>query len=188
MAGTRFISAPKLCGSLASATFASYTLGRSAAPLRGHMNASVASIMLTGAMLGFLVLFASADDVPTLNMGPTCDAVGAGAITGGRDKQACMQEEDGARDLLTKNWSLYTPADKTLCRGMVSRGGPASYVELLSCLEIMKGAAAIHKAEPGEDVDSVNSIGRRRPQNRAPRSEYDDTGIRAPAAGPPARR
>jgi hypothetical protein len=44
------------------------------------MNPSVASIMLTGAMLGFLVLFARADDVPTFNMGPTCDAVAAGVI------------------------------------------------------------------------------------------------------------
>jgi hypothetical protein len=145
--------------------------------LGGHMNPSVASIMLTGAMLGFLVLFARADDVPTFNMGPTCDAVAAGVITVGRNKQACMQEEEGARDLLAKNWSLYSPADKTLCRGMVSGGGPASYVELLSCLEVIRDAAAIHEAEPGEDVDAINS-GRQRPQNSAPRAEYYETGIR----------
>lgn len=133
------------------------------------MSASVANILLTGVMLGLLLLPASADDPPTLNMGPTCDAAAAGAISLGRDKRACMQEEDGARDSLTKNWSQYPAADKTQCVGMISRGGPASYVELLSCLEIMKDAAAIHKAEPGEDVNAVNSIGRRRPQNSVPR-------------------
>jgi hypothetical protein len=55
----------------------------------------------------------------------------ADAITIGHDKQACMQEEEGARDLLTKNWSQYPAADKAQCVGMISKGGPASYVELL---------------------------------------------------------
>jgi hypothetical protein len=136
------------------------------------MSASVANILLTGVMLGLLLLPASADDPPTLNMGPTCDAAAAGAIGLGRDKRACMQEEDGAWDSLKKNWSQYPAADKTQCVGMVSRGGPASYVELLSCLEIMKDAAAIHKAEPAEESNAVNSIGRRRPQNGVPRREY----------------
>jgi hypothetical protein len=99
-----------------------------------------------------------------------------------------LEEENGVRDLLTRNWSQYPPADRTQCVGMISKGGPASYVELLSCLEIMKDAAAIHKAEPGEDVDSVGSIGGRRPPNTAPRSEYYDPGIRPPVARPPVHR
>jgi hypothetical protein len=127
------------------------------------MIASVVRIILTGTILGLAVVPAGADDPPILNMGPSCDAAAAGAITLGRDKQECMRDEGAAQDLLTKNWSQYLPADKTLCVGMVSKGGPPSYVELFSCLEIMKDAAAIHKAEPGDDPDSVNSIGRRRP-------------------------
>jgi hypothetical protein len=62
------------------------------------MIASIASIILTGLIFGLLVSPAGADDPPMLNMGPTCDAAAAGAITLGRDKQACMQEEEGARD------------------------------------------------------------------------------------------
>ena len=130
---------------------------------------------------------AGADDPPILNMGPSCNAAAAGAITLGRDKQECMRDEGAAQHLLTKNWSQYLPADKTLCVGMVSNGGPASYVELLSCLEIMKDAAAIHKAEPGDDTDPLNSTSRGRLQNSAPRSEYYDPGISRPAV-PPARR
>ena len=111
------------------------------------MIASVVRIILTGTISGLLVVRAGADDPPILNMSPSCDAAGA-AISIGRDKQACLYEEGKAQDLLTKNWSQYRPADKTQCVGMVSKGGPPSYVELLSCLEMMKDVAAIHKSEP----------------------------------------
>ena len=151
------------------------------------MITSVARIILTGTIFGLLVVRAGADDLPILNMGPSCDAAAAAAISLQRDKQTCMQEEGGARDLLAKNWSQYPADDKAQCVGMVLKGGPASYVELLSCLEVMKDAAAIHKAEPRDDTDFVSSIGRRRPQNSAPRGEYYDTGISQPVARP-ARR
>ena len=59
-----------------------------------------------------------------------------------------MGDERQAEDVLTKNWSQYTRAHKTQCAGMTSRGGPQSYVELISCLDIMKDAAAINKADP----------------------------------------
>jgi hypothetical protein len=59
-----------------------------------------------------------------------------------------MDDEREARDLLTKNWSQYSRAHKTQCVGMTTRGGPSSYVELISCLDIMKDAAAIYKADP----------------------------------------
>jgi hypothetical protein len=152
------------------------------------MIASVVRIIFTGTILGLAVVPAGADDPPILNMGPSCDAAAAGAISLVRDKQECMREEGAAQDSLTKNWSQYLPADKTLCVGMVAKGGPPSYVELLSCLEIMKDAAAIHKAEPDNDMASVGSITGRRPQSGAPRSEYYDNGIRPPIARPPARR
>jgi hypothetical protein len=51
------------------------------------MSASVANVLLTGAMLGLLIFPAGADDPPALNMGPTCDAAAAGAISLGRDKR-----------------------------------------------------------------------------------------------------
>ena len=63
------------------------------------------------------------------------------------------------------NWSQYRAADKTLCVGMVSKGGPPRYVELLSCLEIMKDAAVIRDANPGDDAQAVDPIGRQGRQN-----------------------
>jgi hypothetical protein len=59
-----------------------------------------------------------------------------------------MNDEREAKDLLTNNWSQYSRAHKTQCVGMTTRGGPSSYVELISCLDIMKDAAAIYKADP----------------------------------------
>ena len=148
---------------------------------------SVITIVFAGIMFGLVVVPAGADDPPTLNMGPTCDAA-AGEISLGRDKQECMHDEGQAQDLLTRNWSQYRPADKSQCVGMVSKGGPPSYVELLSCLEIMKDAAAVHKTEPGDETDSVNSTGRQRSQaNSAPRDEYYGGGTSQPATQP-ARR
>jgi hypothetical protein len=51
----------------------------------------------------------------------------------GRDKKACLADETTAQDTLKQNWSKYVASDKSDCVGMVRTGGPASYVELLSC-------------------------------------------------------
>ena len=59
-----------------------------------------------------------------------------------------MVDEREAKDLLTKTWSQYSRAHKTQCVGMTSKGGQSSYVELISCLDIMKDAAALYKADP----------------------------------------
>jgi hypothetical protein len=59
-----------------------------------------------------------------------------------------MGDERDAQDLLTTNWSQYSRAHKTQCVGMTTRSGSSSYVELISCLDIMKDAAAINKADP----------------------------------------
>jgi len=58
-----------------------------------------------------------------------------------------MDDELTAQEMLAKNWSQYTRPHKTQCVGMTAQGGP-SYVELISCLDIMKDAAAIYKADP----------------------------------------
>jgi hypothetical protein len=57
-----------------------------------------------------------------------------------------MHDEGEAEGVLTKNRSQYTRAHKTQCVGMTSRGDAPSYVELISCLDIMKDAAAINKS------------------------------------------
>jgi hypothetical protein len=59
-----------------------------------------------------------------------------------------MGDERAAQVQLTNNWSQYSRAHKTQCVGMTTRGGPSSYVELISCLNIMRDAAAILQSGP----------------------------------------
>jgi hypothetical protein len=87
---------------------------------------------------------------PTLQVGPSCEAAGRGAVVLGRNKEACLADENAALKTLRDNWPKYAANDKTLCIGMESTGGPASYVELLSCLEINRDAREIQNADPLE--------------------------------------
>jgi hypothetical protein len=91
-----------------------------------------------------------ADDVPTLQIGPSCEAAGRGTVVVGRSKESCIADETAARDALQKNWSRYSSTDKQQCIGMEKTGGPASYVELQSCLEIRRDAQDIRNADPLE--------------------------------------
>jgi len=102
-----------------------------------HVTGIAALIILLSSTLG-----SSADSVPKLNVRPSCESAAAGAVVVGRDTQACLQDERGARDEIMKNWTRYEAEDKVQCVGMINTGGSASYVELLSCLDIMKESRA----------------------------------------------
>jgi hypothetical protein len=67
-----------------------------------------------------------------------------------------------AQDTLRQNWPKYASADKSDCIGMVTTGGPASYVELLSCVEILRDARNIRNADALEADDSAVSSPRSR--------------------------
>jgi hypothetical protein len=87
---------------------------------------------------------------PILQVVTSCEAAGRGAVVLGRNKEACLADETAAQDTLKQNWAKYAANDKTQCVGMTKTGGPASYVELLSCLEIMRDARQIQNADPLE--------------------------------------
>jgi hypothetical protein len=46
-----------------------------------------------------------------------------------RAGEACLADETTAQDTLKQNWSKYAASDKSECVGMVTTGGPASYVD-----------------------------------------------------------
>jgi hypothetical protein len=85
---------------------------------------------------------------PTLQVGPSCEAAGRGAIVLGRNKEACLADEKAAQDTLKQNWSKFSAEVKSQCVGLEANGGPASYVELLSCLEVMRDAKSIEASDP----------------------------------------
>jgi hypothetical protein len=111
------------------------------------MSAFAVRIALVAVSLGMQAAIALADSAPNLNVGQSCDAAARGAVVIGRDKEACLGDERTAQDTLKKNWNQYAPADKTQCVGMARSGGPPSYVELLSCLEIMRDSKAIRASD-----------------------------------------
>jgi hypothetical protein len=126
------------------------------------MPACANKIAVVVLMLGLPAAVARADNPPKLNVAPSCDAAARGAISAGRDKEACLLDERTAENVLAQNWSKYNAADKTQCVGNVKTGGPASYVELLSCLEIMRDAKAIREGEPLAPTGQPSGVMRRR--------------------------
>jgi len=126
------------------------------------MPACANKIAVVVLMLGLPAAVARADNPPKLNVAPSCDAAARGAISAGRDKEACLLDERTAENVLAQNWSKYNAADKTQCVGNVKTGGPASYVELLSCLEIMRDAKAIREGEALAPTGQPSGVMRRR--------------------------
>ena len=112
------------------------------------MSALTNRIALVALLLGMQASLGAADSPPKLNVVPSCNAAARGAISVGRDRDACLADERTAEGVLMQNWSKYDAADKVQCVGNVKTGGPASYVELLSCLEIMRDSKAIRAGDP----------------------------------------
>ena len=107
------------------------------------MNASAIRTALVASSIAAQAGLAVAADPPKLDIRPSCEAAVRFALTAGRDEKACFDDEHTAQDAVTKSWSQYSADDKTQCVGMVNAGGPPSYVELQSCLEMMRDAATI---------------------------------------------
>ena len=98
---------------------------------------------------------AVADDPPKLDVTTTCAAAAQYSISTGRDKEACLDDESTAQATLVQNWSKYKADDKNQCVGTVKTGGPPSYVELLSCIEILRNAKQIREGDPLRGSDQT---------------------------------
>jgi hypothetical protein len=110
---------------------------------------------------------------PILQVGSSCEAAGRGAVVLGRNKESCLADETASQDSLKQNWSKYSAADKTTCIGMETAGGPASYVELLSCLEVLRDAKSIDAADPlaSNDMGASRADATRGSRVRHPRAD-----------------
>jgi hypothetical protein len=114
-------------------------------------------ILFPAMMVGGHLLIAVVDKVPDLNFGPICRESGPDNLAGKDDIQTCLKDEGAARDALAKQWSTFKPADRARCIRLSTTNGNASYVEVLTCLELDRDAktrhpkrdAAIDAPEPG---------------------------------------
>jgi hypothetical protein len=84
-------------------------------------------------------LMLTAQEPPALNVAPSCRAA-AVIRHGGGDLNACLQAERRARATLDKQWRTFSRAERTRCDTLATLGGPPSYVELLTCLQMAKSA------------------------------------------------
>lgn len=85
-------------------------------------------------------LMAAADAVPAFDIAPSCRAATQASAVTNRNETSCKKDEDNARAKLEHDWAQYTPAQKNHCVQLSTLGGPASYVELVTCLELSKAA------------------------------------------------
>ena len=87
-----------------------------------------------------------ADRPPTLNVEPSCRA----AERSGTDRptEVCMRGENDAKATLSDKWSQFSAVQHARCTSLVQMGGPPSYVELLTCLEVAEQADKIPDTDP----------------------------------------
>ena len=79
---------------------------------------------------------------PRLDVGPTCRPLNrndAAMI----DTERCLNTENEARNQLARQWTEFPAADRTLCTQAATMGGMASYVQLLTCLELKRDVAKL---------------------------------------------
>lgn len=93
--------------------------------------------------LGATLLVAGSDAVPNFDARPGCQAGAQSGVEFQPNIAACVQDEQQAKDSLVKEWQQFSMNDKSECVANVESGGPPSYIELLTCLEIARNAASI---------------------------------------------
>jgi hypothetical protein len=88
------------------------------------------------------------DTVPQFDINPGCRAASIGEVVN-RSLEACRTDEDNAKKALSDGWTKFPMADRAECQRMVTMGGPASYVELLTCLELAQQTRGFRNAGAG---------------------------------------
>jgi hypothetical protein len=90
------------------------------------------------------VLLAASDSVPTFDPGPSCRAGAQSGVDLQPNVSGCVQDEEQAKASLVKEWQQFSRNDKNTCVAEAESGGPRSYIELLTCLEISRDAKGMN--------------------------------------------
>ena len=106
------------------------------------------------ALMGMLASVAVADTVPSFSITSECRFEGETSEVVDR----CSKDETDARQKLEGEWAQFAPADKNTCIVESTIGGFASYVDLLTCLEMSNDV----RKEDGKSRDS-QTVGQGRP-------------------------
>jgi len=109
--------------------------------------------MISHALLAIAIgspLLVTVADVPAYDVSPACRA--AVTVMPG-SFEACMKDEQSARAQLASTWDRFAAPMRDSCvQTEGNTGGPPSYVELLTCLQMAQDA----KTLPGDKTDGTN--------------------------------
>jgi len=100
--------------------------------------------LLPAIVFGTIVLVA--DQVPKLDVTPSCRATADGILGVKQDIATCIQSENAARDQLVQQWNAFPAPDRASCTRLTTLGGTGgTYTELITCLEMKRDAAKLPK-------------------------------------------
>jgi hypothetical protein len=102
-------------------------------------------ILFPAMLVGGHLLVAVVDRVPDLNFEPICRDRAAESLGVKDDSAVCMKDETAARDQLAKTWDEFASADRTRCLRMSTMERTASYIEVLTCLEMDRDAKKLRQ-------------------------------------------
>jgi hypothetical protein len=91
------------------------------------------------------------DTVPTFDIASECRYEGGSAA----NVERCSQDETAALGQLKTEWVQFVGADKRSCMETTQIGGFASYVELLTCLEMARDVASPNTNSNDPDAKSA---------------------------------
>jgi len=99
---------------------------------------------------------AVSDAMPKFDIVRECRFEGGSTVEFDR----CSQDEAEALEQLKANWAQFTGVDKSTCLSVATVGGFASYVELLTCLEMAREANNTDKnPRDPKRADPMRSVG-----------------------------
>jgi ABC-type glycerol-3-phosphate transport system substrate-binding protein len=88
--------------------------------------------------------------VPNLDVTPTCRALDHNDMQ--IDEKRCRQSEADARDQLKRDWASFPAANRSQCITTATMGGTASYVELITCLEMLNDVAGLPASKDSKET------------------------------------
>jgi hypothetical protein len=105
--------------------------------------------------LGAVLLVAAADSVPTFDARKGCQAGADSGVDLQPNVNECVASEAQARESLVKQWKSFSAADRTNCVDETSMGGPPSYIEILTCIEMARDARGMDATETTKSIDTI---------------------------------
>jgi hypothetical protein len=107
-------------------------------------------------ILATLSPVAVSDTVPKFDIARECRFEGGSTV----DFDRCSQDEAEALEQLKANWAQFSAVDKSTCLTVATVAGFASYVELLTCLEMAREANNTDKnPRDPRRTDPMRSVG-----------------------------